>query len=49
MDRIIDIIEGLWNGDPKVIAIVIFAVVGTAVIYAVTQVIQARRKREGKK
>ena len=39
------LIEGLRSGDATTIAIVVFAVVGTIIIYAITEVIQRRRKQ----
>jgi hypothetical protein len=42
---LIRLIEGLRVGDPTAIAVLIFAVTGTAVIYAITEVIQQRRRK----
>ncbi len=44
MRGILRLIEGILNGDPEVIPIAIFAVVGTVVLYAVTEIIRKRRK-----
>jgi len=43
MDRLID---GLRNGNPLTIGIVVIALVGTAAIFIVTEIIQRRRKRD---
>jgi len=45
MSDFIRLIEGLLVGDPTAIAVLIFAVVGTTVIFALTEVIQRRRRK----
>jgi hypothetical protein len=44
MRGILRLIEGILNGDSEVIPVVIFAVVGTAVIYGITEYKRKRRK-----
>jgi hypothetical protein len=48
MRGILRLIEGLLNGDPFAIYVLIFAVAGTAIIYGITEVVQ-RRRRAAKK
>ncbi len=48
MRGIIRLIEGILTGDPEVVYIVIFAVVGTIVLFAVTEIVQRRRKMQKK-
>jgi len=45
MRGIIRLVEGLTSGDPTATYVLIFAVVGTVVIVAATEVIRRRRYR----
>jgi hypothetical protein len=49
MHGIIRLIQGLLEGDPTATYVLIFTVVGTVSIVAVTEYIQHKRKREKKK
>lgn len=44
MRGILRLIEGIINGDLEVIPILIFAVLGTALIYAITEYVRKKRK-----
>jgi hypothetical protein len=39
------LIDGLQKGDLTAIAVLIFAVVGTAIIFIITQIIQKKRQK----
>jgi hypothetical protein len=47
MRGIIRLIEGIFTGDPDVVPVVIFAVVGTAILYFAAEIIRKRRKGKG--
>ena len=40
------LIEGLKEGDMTAIVILVFAVVGTAIIFMITQMIQKKRRKQ---
>lgn len=45
MRGIIRLIEGLISGDPETVYILVFAVLGGAVIFLITEIVQRNRKR----
>jgi hypothetical protein len=44
MRGIIRLIEAIFEGDPDVVPILIFAVVGTVILYFAAEIIRKRRK-----
>ncbi len=45
MRGLMRLIDGLIKGDPEAVFVLVFALSGTAVIYAVTQFIRARHRK----